>query len=266
MGPEPNRLHDSPDRAGFDQIPRADGGAVLEPLAVHDRVDPLGGRLDLPDLRQLRERRDARLVGHVIFAVIHHANADRPALVGNRRAQHELDGLVLQDLGFALRRLGHGELLDEGRAEVRLLGIHGHQFAPAPQDRARHAVDVPVVDADDRELDAGRHVPPHRRRLLGHRIGPRHLGGFHRRHRRQQRHGRRRTGHVADERTPIDSVTHHGHRPQSCWIGEFRSGSEIPGFRGSLQVSKSQVSKSHTPTVSTVPHAVDRHRPSPPQW
>ena len=108
MRPEPDRLHDVADRAGLHQLARPDGRAVLEPLAVHDRVDAAGLGLHAPHLGQLLERRDARLVGHVVLAVLHHADADRRALVRNRRAQHQLDGRVLENLVLAARDLDCG--------------------------------------------------------------------------------------------------------------------------------------------------------------
>ena len=84
MRPEADRLHDPADRAGLDQLAGLDGRAVLEPLAVHDRVDAPGLRLHATHLGELLERGDARLVGHVVLAVLHHADAERRALVRDR--------------------------------------------------------------------------------------------------------------------------------------------------------------------------------------
>ena len=46
----------------------------------------LVSRLHLAHLGELLERRDARLVGHVVLAVLHHANAERRALDRDRRS------------------------------------------------------------------------------------------------------------------------------------------------------------------------------------
>src|SRR5262245_43457777 len=77
MRTEADRLHDFPDRARLDQLAGFDRGAVLEPLAVADRVDALGGGLYFPHFGKLFERDDAGLVDHVVLPVLHHANAKR---------------------------------------------------------------------------------------------------------------------------------------------------------------------------------------------
>ena len=90
--PEADGLHDAADGAGLHELAGADGRAVLEALAVHDRIDAPRLRLHAAHLGQLIERGDARLVDHVVLAVLHHADAERRALVRDRRAQHQLDG------------------------------------------------------------------------------------------------------------------------------------------------------------------------------
>ena len=84
--PEADRLDHAADRAGLDQLAGPDRRAVLESLAVHDRVDAARLRLHAPHLGELLERGDARLVGHVVLAVLHHADAERRALVGDDRS------------------------------------------------------------------------------------------------------------------------------------------------------------------------------------
>jgi hypothetical protein len=92
------RLHDPSDGSGLNEFTGLDGGADFEPLAVHDAVDPFGLGLYATDFGQLFERGDAGLVGKIIFAVPHHANAERCAFDRNRRAEHELDGGIVEYL------------------------------------------------------------------------------------------------------------------------------------------------------------------------
>ena len=90
MRPEPDGLDDAADRAGVDQLAGLDGRPVLVALAVEDRVDAPGLGLDAAHLGQLLERRHARLVGHEVLAVAHDLDAERRALVRDRRAHDEL--------------------------------------------------------------------------------------------------------------------------------------------------------------------------------
>ena len=153
-----DRLHDTADRPRLHQLTSFDRGAVLEPLAVHDRVDALGRGLNLAHLGELVERRDPRLVDHVVLAVLHHANAERAALVGDGGAHDELQRFVLEDLRLAARDLDVRMPLDELGDEVGLLRVHRHELAAAALHRGDLPVDVAVVDADDAELDLGRRL------------------------------------------------------------------------------------------------------------
>lgn len=130
-------------------------GAILEPLAVHDRVDAPGLRLHAPHLGELLERRDARLVGHVVLAVLHDPDADGRAIDGDRRTQDELDARVLQDLILVSRDLHLREPRLEGLHQVGFLRVQPDKFASAAQHGADLAVDVGMVDADDREPNPG---------------------------------------------------------------------------------------------------------------
>ena len=190
MRTEPDRLHDVADGAGLHQLARPDGRAVFEPLAVHDRVDAAGLRLHAAHLGQLLERRDARLVGHVVLAVLHHADADRRAVGRNRRAQHQLDARVLENLVLAARHLDAGEPLLKILHQVRLFGVDPHQLAAAALHGADLAVDVIVVDADDGESDPL-------------------IGTLRAKSRRQRRRQRGRARHRLHERPPIDAWPRH---------------------------------------------------------
>ncbi len=172
MRAKSDRLHDLTDGAGLDELAGLDRRAVLHPLAVHDRIDALRLGLDPTHLGQLLERRDARLVDHVVLAVLHHAHAERRALVGNGRAQDQLHRLVLEDLGLAAGDLDLRKRLDERSGEVRLLGVHRDEFAAAADHGLDLTVDVAVVDADDAELDLRRRLPRERRAKAGCRQVP----------------------------------------------------------------------------------------------
>ena len=161
----PDRLDDPANRSALHQLAGADGGAVLEPFAVHDRVDAFGLRLHLAHFGELLERRDSRLVDHVVLAVLHHADPERRALVGNAGADHQLDRLVLEDLVLGAGDLGLREALDESLDEIRFLRVDRHQLAAAANCRGRLAVDVAVIQADDREPDLARRLRHGRRRL-----------------------------------------------------------------------------------------------------
>ena len=89
--PETDGLHDPADRPGLDELRGANGRAVFEALAVHDGINAPRLRLHATDLGELVERRDARLVDHVVLPVLHHADAERRPLVRDRGAQHQLD-------------------------------------------------------------------------------------------------------------------------------------------------------------------------------
>ena len=187
MRAKSDRLHDLADGAGLHELAGLDRGAVLHPLAVHDRIDTLGLGLDATHLGQLLERRDARLVDHVVLAVLHHANAERRAFVGNGRAQDQLDRLVLEDLGLTAGDLGLRKRLDERSREVRLLGVHRDELAAAANDGLDLTIDMAVVDADDAELDLRRRLPRERRAKTRCR---------------QRSHRRRRASDAANEFTP----------------------------------------------------------------
>ena len=61
--------------------------------------------------------------------------------------------------------LGLREALDESLDEIRFLRVDRHQLAAAANCRGRLAVDVTVIQADDRELDLARRLRRGRRGL-----------------------------------------------------------------------------------------------------
>src|SRR5207253_4209265 len=103
---------------------------------------------------ELFERGNARLVGHEVFAVAHHADAERRALLGYRGAQDELERVVFKNLPLVARGPGLRIALREVGGEVGLLRVEGDESAAAPRHGADLAVDVSVVDADNGEAEA----------------------------------------------------------------------------------------------------------------
>src|SRR5260221_2756335 len=151
MRSEPNGLNDLADRARLDELSSLDGGATLEALAVHDRVDALRLGLYAPHVRKLIERRDAGLVGHEVLSVLHHANAERCTLHRNAGGPDELDRGILQNLALVLRNLHVRISFGERSAELGLLREKGDELAAALRGRVDLAVDVAVIDPDHGE-------------------------------------------------------------------------------------------------------------------
>src|SRR6476620_10838813 len=90
IGAETARLDYAANGSGLDELPCLHRRPILEALTVHDRVDPLRLCLNFAGFRELLERRDSGLVGHVVLAVLHDPDANRGALFRNRRTEHEL--------------------------------------------------------------------------------------------------------------------------------------------------------------------------------
>ncbi len=67
---------------------------------------------------------------------------------GNSRADHQLDGLVVEDLLLGAGDLGLRVPLGECRDEFRLLGVDGRQRAAVGEHRLDLAVDVAMVEPD----------------------------------------------------------------------------------------------------------------------
>jgi len=76
MRPEPHGLDDFTDGPCLDQFSGLDGRRILEPLAVHDRVDATSFFLYAAHLSELFQRNNARLIRHVVFAVTHYFDSE----------------------------------------------------------------------------------------------------------------------------------------------------------------------------------------------
>ena len=153
VGRDVDGLDHLADGALLDQFAGVDRGLHFEALAVHDGVDALGFGDGLADFGKLLERGDAGLVGEKVLAVLHHADAERRALVGDLRAQHELRGGIVEDLVLGLDDFRVGKALGECGEFVFFAAPYRNQFAAAALDRADHAVDMVVAHAADGELD-----------------------------------------------------------------------------------------------------------------
>src|SRR5215472_5608208 len=156
MRPQSYGLNDTANCTSFDQLTSPDCRAVFEALAVHYRVDAAGLGLHPADLGKLVKCRDARFVGHVVFAVLHHPDTKRSAVRRNGGADHKLNRWILEDLRFAPGRFSLREALGEAGGKVGLFRVEQGKLASPAEDGIDLAVDVGVVDADDSELDSGR--------------------------------------------------------------------------------------------------------------
>ena len=148
-----DRLDDLADGPGLHQLAGLDGGLHLQPFAVHDGVDLLGFGDGLADRGEIFERGDAGLVAEEVLAVLHGANADAGALVGDLRAEHKLGGRIVDDLVLRGYDLDVGEALLECGELVLLAAPGRDEFTAAALHGADHAVDVVVAHAADGELD-----------------------------------------------------------------------------------------------------------------
>ena len=146
MRPEADDLHHAADGALLDQLPGAHGAFHVQPLAEIDHVFP-AGRLHLGARGgELVERGEGRLVGEIVLAGIHHAQAERAALAGHGGGGHEQDLRLFQHGFEARQRFDAGE----GRAEfldLRRVGIEDvFELAARLGQTAALAIDVAVVE------------------------------------------------------------------------------------------------------------------------
>ena len=94
--PETDHLHHAADGAALDELPGAHGALHVQPLGVVDHVFPAGLGDLAPRGLELLEGGEGRLVGEVILARIHHAEAERAALVRHGGGGDELDLALLE--------------------------------------------------------------------------------------------------------------------------------------------------------------------------
>ena len=101
MRREVHGLHDAADGALLDELAGVHRGAHFEALGIHD--GELAPRFlhGLAHVGELLERGDAGLVGEIVLAGLHDADAERRAQIRNRRAGDELDRFVVEDFVFA---------------------------------------------------------------------------------------------------------------------------------------------------------------------
>ncbi len=157
---QPDGLHHPPNRPGLHQFAGFHRGAHLKALAEANRIDAAGLGLRLPDSGQLRQAGETGLIGHIVFAVLHHAQPKRCALAGNPGADHELDALIFQDFFLAARAARLWKLAGKPQRQIVFGRKEGDKFCPGAQQQAGLAVDVVVVDADHGEPNIGLWIHP----------------------------------------------------------------------------------------------------------
>src|ERR1700751_1735459 len=106
-----------------------------------------------PHVGQLLQRDDPGLINQVVFSVLHDANPQRSALIGDWRSGYELDGRIIQDLVFAFGSLDVAEALLEIGQPLRICSVDGYQFATAVLNGRGDSEYVIVIYTDNSELD-----------------------------------------------------------------------------------------------------------------
>ncbi len=174
MRSKAHHLDDPSDRPVPDQFPGKDGAFHMEPLAVIDHVFSARSRGRRARLLQLVERGERRLVGEVILARLHHANAERASIGGNGRRRDEMNLGIIEDVLERTNRLGLRKMFDKASDFFRV-GVVDITKRPACLDQSvALAVDVAVVEGCcGKNKFTSFH---HRRRLALRRIG--HSIGF----------------------------------------------------------------------------------------
>ena len=135
------------------ELARSKRRAVLESLAIHDRVDPPGLRLDSSDFLELFERRRAGLVDHEILAVLHNADSDRCPFVRNGRREHELDRRILEDLSLIRDAFRARTASRELGSYVRLAHVERDKRTTTTLGRRDQPINVAMIRPDYREPD-----------------------------------------------------------------------------------------------------------------
>ena len=106
-------------------------------------------------LALLLERRHARLVGHVVLAVLHRGDADRAALVRDGGADDQLQRVVLVDGGARIDPACLRVALGEGEGELVLGGVEGDDL------RARVVQHIGNLRRGQAPVDADQHGVRH---------------------------------------------------------------------------------------------------------
>ena len=148
MRPQPNRLNHPANFASGDQLASFDAGFIFQPFAVADRVNALGRSLHPAHFAQLGEGGEAGFVAHVILAVLHYPHAQGGTFTRDVRAHHHMNGLVVEDFGFATHCFGLGIFPRKLRSQGRGGRVIRYQCRARRQQRIGLAKDVTVVNAD----------------------------------------------------------------------------------------------------------------------
>ena len=95
-----DRLYYPANGTGLHQFSSLHRRPVFQALTEHDRLNALHFRLHTLDFGKLIQKGDARLVGHVILAMLHHADSQRRALLRDDGTQDKLNRWIVHDLVF----------------------------------------------------------------------------------------------------------------------------------------------------------------------
>jgi hypothetical protein len=148
------RLDDAANRARLHEFGRRGDRPHLEALGIAHRPDPPGLGHDAPQLRELIERRAARLVAHHVLAAPHGLERDPRPLAGDARGDDQPHLRVVEQPPPVVHAPEVWETLGEALERLRLaLGPVAGALAAQLDQASDLLVDVPVVEADRGELE-----------------------------------------------------------------------------------------------------------------
>ena len=142
---EADDLDHPADGALFDELAGVHGTFHMQALAVIHHVFLSGFGGFFLCAVQLFQRGERRLIGKVILAGVHHPQAERTALGGDRRTRDQPHRRVFQNLRLTAGGTGAGMFLEKG---VHLGGVgivHPFKGAAGLGQAVAHAMNVAVV-------------------------------------------------------------------------------------------------------------------------
>ncbi len=115
-------------------------------------------RLDEAGFPELVQAGKARLVAHIVLAVLHDLYSKRSTLGRNTSADHQVNGLILQDFLLTGGQAGLGEPSGKFSRQVGFFGIKANQLSPGSQQQVDLVIDVAVVQADGSKFQYGKSI------------------------------------------------------------------------------------------------------------
>ena len=146
--PQPHGIDHRADHPRAHQLRRARRRPVLQPFAVIHCKNAPGRGLHALGFLQLRQRGKRRLVAQKILAVLHGANADPRAFIGDACAHHQVNGRILQNLGLGSRQLRLGIRLAELLLQLRFRRVIAHQLRADVQQQLHLPINMAVIHPD----------------------------------------------------------------------------------------------------------------------